>query len=144
MMWVVTFVTLWGNDVGCNISDVRGNDVACNMEDISANDVVCNTNDIRRNHVGCIINHSPPLRRTLAVAQWRSPHHCLSIVVVLALVHVLLGLCGSERPVEPVHVPNKPYGFCGRNAPYLLTFRVERAVEQLTLSSPPPPPHPRP
>ena len=62
-MWVVTFVTLGGNDVGCN------------MEDISGNDVVCNTNDIWRNHVGCIINLSPPLCRTLAATQWPSPHH---------------------------------------------------------------------
>ena len=89
-MLVVTFVTLWGND-----------DVGCNMED-SANDVVCNTNDIWRNHVDCIINLSPPLRMSLVATQWRSPHHCLNTAVVLAAVHGLLGLCGSERTVEPL------------------------------------------
>ena len=50
--------------------------------------------------------------------------HCLNILVVLAAVHVLLGLPGrcarwslhSFAPVAPVPVPNKPPRFCGRKA----------------------------
>ena len=70
------------------------------------------------------------LRSTLVATHWRGPH-CLKIAVILAVVHGLLGLSGSERAVEPptlspslspFPVPNKPYRFCGRKATCLLTY----------------------
>ena len=41
------------------------------------------------------------VRRTPAAAQWRGAH-CLNTAVILAVVHGLLGLSGSERAVEPL------------------------------------------
>ena len=58
------------------------------------------------------------LRSTLVATHWRGPH-CLKIAVILAVVHGLLGLSGSERAVEPLNV-------------------------SLSLSLPPPPPFPVP
>ena len=34
VMWVVTFVTLWGSYVSCNIDDIMGSYVGCNIDDI--------------------------------------------------------------------------------------------------------------
>ena len=51
------------------------------------------------------------LRSTLVAAHWRGPRHCLNIVVVLAVVHGLLGLSGSERAVEPLTLPLLPHPF---------------------------------
>ena len=49
------------------------------------------------------------LRIALVAVQWRGPHwHCLNIAVVLAVVHGLLGLSGSERAVEPLTVSLPP------------------------------------
>ena len=48
------------------------------------------------------------LRSTVAATQWRGPRS-LNIVVVLAVVHGLLGLYGSERAVEPLTLsPSAP------------------------------------
>ena len=49
--------------------------------------------------------------------------------IVMAVANGLFGLYRSERadesfistPSPPFHVHSKPYGFCGRNVPCLLT-----------------------
>ena len=83
-------------------------------------------------HLNCSAQQlKQQLWSTLVAQQWRGPH-CLNIVVVLALVHVLLGLPGrSARSSHPTlfPIPNKTPRFCGRKATCLLTKLSVRAQE---------------
>ena len=93
-------------------------------------------------HLNCSAQQlKQQLRSTLFASQWRGPH-CLNIVVILPLVHVLLGLQGRSArssyslslpppppPRLPFSIPNKPSRFCGRKATCLLTKPSVRAQE---------------